>query len=385
MRIAICTDQYLPLLSGLVDSVDTLATELRRQGHEVRIYTTGMKGAATDECVFRFPTWYVPGSGNSISVSFPFGAMRNIRVFKPDVIHAHLFGSAGLFAWYAARRLGVPFVGTDHTFPADYLHYIKLDFPPFPYLARAYAAWFYGRCDLVTTPSERLLKELRMYGLRVSTRLISNPIPHEFRPLPNKADLKKKFCIDGQAVAIFGRIAQEKNLDAALDVFVDIAPRSNAELIFIGDGPYRAQLEHRVRNQAFSERVRFLGTLRGALLVEAINACDLLLITSTSENQPMTLLQAMACELPVVAANAGGLPEYIWNDVSGYVVLPGDTKGFADRILSVLNDPRRAADFGAAAKESVAPYAPEAIAGQFLEVYNGAHGSRRQLLRAKVT
>jgi glycosyltransferase involved in cell wall biosynthesis len=372
MRIAICTDQYLPLLSGLVDSVETLAKELRTQGHTVRIYTASMKDAPADTEVFRFPAWYVPGSNDSIGISLPIGAMRDIRTFKPDAIHTQLFGAAGFFAWYAARRLRVPLIGTDHTFPADYLHYLKLNFAPFPYLVKKYAAWYYGRCDFVTTPSERMLEELRVYGMKRPARIISNPIPHQFRSLPNKSELKKKFGIGEKAIAIFGRIAVEKNLDAALEVFANVAARSDAELVFIGDGPYRAQLEAHVRNQTFSNRVKFLGTLRGEPLVEALNACDLLLITSTSENQPMTLLQAMVCGLPTVAAQAGGLPEYVRDNVSGYIVPPTDKKMFADQIIKLLEDPSLAKQFGEAVHEQAASYRPETIVQIFLETYQAA-------------
>ncbi|HWP61491.1 MAG TPA: glycosyltransferase, partial [Candidatus Paceibacterota bacterium] len=327
MRIAFCSDQYLPMLSGLVDSLETLAQELRTQGHEVRIYAANMPGTVPSEHVFRFPAWAIPGTKGGAIFSLPFGAMRDIRNFKPDVIHTELFGGAGLFAWYAARKLRVPLVGTDHTFPADYLY--GLNFPPFPYLARKYAAWYYGRCDVVTTPSRSLLEELRAYGMKKPGKIISNPVAHQFLPLANKLELKKKFDIAERAIAVFGRIAKEKNLDAALEVFAKISENSDAQLVFIGDGPYRAALEARTR----SARVKFLGALRDRPLVEALNACDVLLITSTSENQPMTLLQAYACGLPIVAAQAGGLPDYVQSGVSGYVVPPSDINQFAERTL----------------------------------------------------
>ncbi|HEY4517192.1 MAG TPA: glycosyltransferase [Candidatus Paceibacterota bacterium] len=366
MRIAICTDQYLPLLSGLVDSVETLAKQLRTDGHVVRIYASEMKGSVPEPDVFHFPAWELPGG---TFLSLPRGAMADIRAFKPDIVHTELFGVVGFFAWYAARRLSVPFVGTDHTFPADYLHYLHLNFPPMPFIARKYAAWYYGRCDVVTTPSARMLEELREYGMKKPAHIISNPIPHTFRSLANKNELKKKFGIGERAVLIFGRVAREKNLDTALAVFADIAKRSDAQMVFVGDGPYRTELEHRVHDQRFSDRIKFLGTLRGEPLVEALNACDVLLITSTSENQPMTLLQAMACGLPVVAAQAGGLPEYVWDDVSGYVVPPTDTKMFADRTLCILGDPAQAKTLGEAGRQSVEEYSPEAIAEQFVDVY----------------
>lgn len=174
MRVAVCSDQYLPLLSGLVDSIDTLSRELRAKGHAVRIYAPTLPGAERDENACRFPSWTLPGSGDSMVVALPLGVMKDMRAFKPDVIHTHLVGITGLFALHASRRLSVPLVGTDHTLPADYLHYAKLDFPPFPYLVRKFSAWYYNRCAFVTTPGGSVLQELRDYGMarpRVSSRI----------------------------------------------------------------------------------------------------------------------------------------------------------------------------------------------------------------------
>lgn len=373
MRIAICTDQYLPMVSGLVDSVHTLEIALRERGHEVRVYAPKLPGALPggkpDQDVFRFPAWEVPGSNGGIILNFPFGAMRDMRQFKPDIVQTELFGMAGILAWYAARRLGVPLVGTDHTFPADYLHYLKLNFRPFPYLVRKYAAWYYGRCDFVTTPSQRMMDELTAYGMRRPGKIISNPIPALFRKLDNRQDLKTKLGIGSRAILVFGRIAREKNLDAALDVYADVAKRSNAELVFIGDGSHTPTLKKRIHQYGLERRVKFLGVLRGQTLVEALNAGDVLLITSTSENQPMTLLQAMACGLPTVAADAGGVPEYVQDGVTGYVVPPTNTRLFADRIVQLFEDNVLAASFAKTAQMNARRFSPEEIATQFETVY----------------
>jgi len=370
MRIAICTDQYLPMLSGLVDSVATLTMQLQKDGHEVRLYTPNLPRAKPEPHIFHFLAFAVPGSGGSMTISFPFGAMKDMRRFNPDVVHTHLFGSAGFLAWYAARRLNVPLIGTDHTFPADYLHYLLLDFPPFPYIVRKFAAWFYGKCDFVTTPGKSILDELHAYGMQKPSRVISNHIPLDlFRPLPDRSLLKKKWGIETEAVLIFGRIAAEKNLDAAIDVFAHIATRTDAHLVFLGDGPYRSVLEKKLQKLGLEKRTHFLGQHRGETLVEAVNACDVCLITSTSETQSMTTIQSLACGVPVVAARAGGLPEYVRDGDTGYLVSPDDREGFAERIASILNDAALRERLGRAGRESVLRFSPEHITAQFEEVY----------------
>lgn len=357
------------MISGLVDSVDILATELRKNGHEVRIYAPNLSGARLDETVFRFPSIVIPGTGGTFVINFPWDAMRDIRKFKPDIVHTHLFGIAGFFAWFAARRLGVPLVGTDHTFPADYLHYLKLQWGPFPYIVRRFAAWFYNRSDFVTIPSENLKKELVEYGLYRPSKIISNHVPADlFRPL-FKEECKKKIGLADKAILIFGRIAKEKSLDVALDVFKEVAARSDAELIMVGDGPYRQTIEGKVKELGLESRTRFLGVLRGERLVEVINACEVFLMTSTSENQPMSMLQAMACGLPVVIANAGGPPEYVEEGKSGYVVEPRDIKIFAGRILELLQNDELAQKMGERGRVISLEFSPEKITKQFEEIY----------------
>lgn len=369
MRIAICTDQYLPLISGLVDSVDTVAAALRAHGHTVRIYAPTISGCMPDRNVYRFPSWSLPGSGNGITFALPLGAMRDMRAFAPDVIHTELFGSVGWLAVWAARRLRVPLVGTDHTFPADFLRYAKLDFSPFPYLARAYAAFYYNHCDFITAPSERVINELRSHGCKRPSVVLSNPVQGIFKPLPEKDSLKRKFGIGQRAVLIFGRLAPEKNIDTSLEVFAAAVNKTDTDLVIIGDGPLKNSLLKKVVSLSISQKVKFLGTMRGENLVEAINACEIYLITSTSETQSMTTIQALACGLPVVAARSGGLVQYVQDGTTGYLIDPKSVAEYVNKTVHLLTNAPLRESMGRAAVESVRAFSPDAIATQFEHIY----------------
>lgn len=373
MRIAICTDQYLPLVSGLADSVDALARALRARGHGVRVYAPKLPGAVPNEHVFHMPALVVPGSGGAYILTLPTGAMSDIRGFKPDIVHTELLGIAGLFAWYAARRLAVPFVGTDHTFPADFLQYVHLNFPPFPYLVKKLSAVYYNRCAIVTTPSESLLHELRDYGMRRPGKVVPNPVHLDlFRPLQSRAALKEKYGIQNRAVLVFGRIAIEKNIEFAVRAFSLLPRNSNAQLVFIGDGPHRGAIEKLVEDMRLSDRTVFLGVLRGERLVEAINACDVSIIASLSETQSLTTIQSLACGLPVVAQEAGGIPEYVIEGKTGYLVEVGNVGMFAKRIQELLDSPSLSRALGTAGRESVLKFEPDAIAQKFEAIYDSA-------------
>ncbi len=374
MRIAICTDVYLPQLSGIADSLEILMRELLVRGHEVRLYAPHREGAIADEHIVRLRSYAVPGSGGGLMLVLPFGALKNMRKFAPNVVYTNTAGSAGYFALYASWRLRLPLLGTDHTFPAEYLHYAKLNYVPFRYLVRKFSSWYYAHCDAITAPSQSMLDELRAYGSRKlkqrPMRVISNHLPTDvFRPLQEKQSLKKKHGIQNTAVLLFGRIALEKNLEFALDVYADVAKKSDAELVIVGDGPYRETLRASVHMRGLETRVRFLGVLRREELAEALNACDVLLITSMSETQSMTTLQGMACGLPVVAVNAGGLPEYVHDGKNGYVIDAQDTELFSERIQELLHDEMLRHRMGNQGRIDAGRFSPLRITEEFLVLF----------------
>lgn len=373
MKIAFCTDIYLPQLSGVADSIQLLSNQLKKQGHTVRIYAPRVRNSTNEADVFRLPSYSVPGSKDGLALALPIGALKDIKRFRPDIIHTHTFSTLGFLALYVSRRLGVPLVGTDHTFPTDYLHYLKLNYAPFRFGVRKFAAWYYNRCSYVTAPSRNIIDELKIYGLCVPTEVISNPVPMDiFRQLNKRAELKNKYNLNKKTILIFGRIAVEKNLDFALDIFAEVLKQTDAELIVVGDGPYRNAMEERARKMGLEQAVHFFGILRGERLVEIINASDLYLITSTSDTQSMTTLQAMACGLPVVGARAGGLPEYISENITGFTVPPTDKRVFTEKVVELLKNGALAEKFGDAAKRNILSFSPENIAKKFEKVYNEA-------------
>ena len=278
LRIAFCADTYLPQLSGIADSVSLLTDHLKKKGHAVRIYAPMISGAKLDPDVMRFNSWTIPKSHGDLAFVIPIGVTKDMRDFNPDLIHVHTFSTVGLASLYTGWKLGVPLVGTDHTFPADYMHYLKLDYEPLKNISRKFAAWFYNHCAQVTAPSKSMLQELQDFGLKTPTKVISNIIPTDiFKPLPNKAELKKKLGVEGKGVLIFGRVAKEKNLDLAIEVFSEAAKKEDLTFVVLGHGPYEEKLKRKAADMRI--RAKFLGTLKGDALIEAINACDIYLIT----------------------------------------------------------------------------------------------------------
>lgn len=365
---------YVPQLGGVADSVVLQARGLRERGHEVRVFAAHMQGETDDASVTRFASLEL-FNGTFCLVS-PFGIRKELAAFRPDVIHVHSFGTIGMTARFAARSLGIPSVATIHGSPVDYLHYFYINFEPFRYFSLRFVAWFFSGFNIVTAVASQPMDLMLRSGLRgVHTSIISNAVDSRvFRPLPDKQALRERLGLSHRAVLLFGRISVEKNLDFALKIFADVHARRGAQLVVLGDGPHRAALEARAHELGISEHVFFLGRLSGEKLVEAINACSVLLTTSLSEAQPMTILQANLCGLPVVGARSGGIPESIDDEVTGFVVDPDAPELFADYVSRLLNDETLSTKMSAAAIERARAHDPASIAETWERLYRTLPG-----------
>jgi L-malate glycosyltransferase len=138
-----------------------------------------------------------------------------------------------------------------------------------------------------------------------------------------------------------------KRVEAAVEVFRRIRHRVRARFVLAGDGPLRAEIERFVAHHHLHEEVVFLGDQHE--LVPLLSCADLFLLPSAQESFGLAALEAMACEVPVVASNVGGLPDIIEDGVTGFACPPDDLDLMAERAVAVLTDPALRARIGEAA------------------------------------
>ena len=151
---------------------------------------------------------------------------------------------------------------------------------------------------------------------------------------------------------ILAALRPEKNHELFLEAAELIRRRlPSAKFLVIGDGPRRADLEKRARELSLDESVHFLGTRSD--VPEILSLLNVLVLTSHVEANPVSILEAMACETPVVATRVGSVPETVIDDETGYLAAPGDAQQIADRVVELLNDPEHAAALGRNGREHV--------------------------------
>lgn len=124
-----------------------------------------------------------------------------------------------------------------------------------------------------------------------------------------------------------------------------------ARFLIIGDGPQRGKLEGLARQLGLADAVHFLGMR--ADVADVLSLVDVLLLTSHMEANPVSILEAMACEKPVVATRVGSVPETVLDGETGFLVAPGDARGIADRVIELFRNPKRVVRMGRAGRERV--------------------------------
>lgn len=161
-----------------------------------------------------------------------------------------------------------------------------------------------------------------------------------------------------------------------LEIFRRVRAEMPARLLLVGDGPERGKLDRACREAGLCDDITFLGSL--PLIEEVLVGADLFLLPSEHESFGLSALEAMACEVPVIASAAGGLPEVVVDGETGYLRAVGDVEGMAAAALELLASPERLRSFGAAGRErAVTVFDQDRVVGQYRDLYTrvAGHGS----------
>ncbi len=300
----------------------------------------------------------MPGYPNLELVTPPVArAARLIRERRPDIIHISTPGPVGLAGRIAAKRAGggVPIAGVYHTdFPAYIEHLFGDD--ALTWLSGAAMRWFYGPFTRIFTRSAQFARSLHHLGFhcRRITRLRPGTNIATFHPRFRDPRIWERLECNPIAVKILycGRVSIEKNLPLLVRAWRGTQSRlrsdpkaPRAQLVIVGDGPYRAQME---RDLAGSGAC-FLGFRHGPELSAIYASSDFLVFPSVTDTLGQTVMEAQASGIPVVITDRGGPREVVRNGQTG-LVLPGHTpRAWIDAIHKLIHDAPRRQAMGAAA------------------------------------
>ena len=174
----------------------------------------------------------------------------------------------------------------------------------------------------------------------------------------NRDAAREAFGVEGPLLAFAGRITKQKALEVALDTLGRV---DGVTLAIAGDGPDLPDLRRKVAELGLDGRVRFLGPLNRDRVLTLFRAADASLLTSSWENFPHTVVEALAVGTPVIATAVGGVPELVHDGENGLLVSAGDRDALAAAVRRVIGEPGLRERLAAAAAPSVEHLRPEAL------------------------
>ncbi|MDD6388606.1 MAG: glycosyltransferase family 4 protein [Bacilli bacterium] len=387
MRIGIFTDTYPPYINGVSTSVSMLENALRKKGHQVYIVTVNTENMRykyeNDEHIIRIPGVPIGIYDYRLTGVYPLKAINKIKKWNLDVIHSHTEFGVGTFARIIAKQYNIPLVHTYHTMYEDYVHYITKGYfnntskKIVEYLTNFYCNQTATELIVPTKKTYDLFKEKYKYtrnvhiiptGIEVERFYKENTDPAKLEEIRKKHGLNK-----GDFVILYvGRLGQEKSVDVLIESHQELAREYKAKLLIVGDGPDIDTYKNLVHKLKIDDNVIFTGKVPWTEVTLYYQIADIFATASKSETQGLTVIEAMAASLPVVAVDDESFRNVIIDGLNGHLF---DTKKeYKKYVKSFIDEPSKLQQFSKQARINADTYSSKYFAERVLDVYRLAIG-----------
>ncbi len=380
LRVALFSGNYNYVRDGANQALNRLVAYLLRQGVKVRVYSPTVARPAfpaTGDLV-SIPAIPIPGrSEYRLPVALSRRAKRVLKEFAPNVVHVSSPDIVAHRAVTWARKNKIASVASVHTRFETYLSYYHLQM--FEPDVRAILRRFYRRCEVVMAPAESTASILRAQRMNRDIAIWTRGVDRDqFNPERRDLEWRRSLGIpdDEMVVAFLGRLVMEKGLDVFVDAILALIDRGiRHRVLVIGEGPARPWFEQQLPDAIFT------GQLTGPDLARAIASSDVLLNPSVTEAFGNVTLEAMACALPVIAAEATGATNLVHNGVTGLLVEGHEPEEFADALSAYATDADLRKRHGEAGLAIAKTMDWDSINSAVVRVYMHAILKRRRLER----
>lgn len=367
------SDDFLPAATGVGVHIKLIAPELARRGHQVCVITTRRRGEPEIEqwegvTIYRVFTVKVYGFYQALPSAATVRAI--LRGAKPDLVHHHYFGFMMRQVCMVAESFKLRQVCTYH-FGAEVLTQ-PLPMRPFRGLIRRLMISFNNRFDLVIAPSQNLAKQIACEGVHSPVQYITNPVV-----FGDSTDVVPAERTPGFTVLYAGRLGPEKNIGYLIKAFAALQKAVPESVLWVaGRGPEAPTLESLCAQLGVSKRVKFLGFLDHPTLARYYAACDVFVLPSIQEAQPLVVMEAMWFGRPVIVTKAiVAAEEMVEQEFNGYIVDPESVDDLTNRLRVLAAEPATRAAQGEASRQRAGAYQPELVV-------DALEGAYRDLLAA---
>ncbi|GAB6088519.1 glycosyltransferase [Spirochaeta dissipatitropha] len=397
MRIVFSSDTFWPRVNGVAVSVEVFRRELIAMGHQVLILAPQYPGLADEDAesideenpIIRLPSKSLFFSSEDRLIDVLKGqkiATEALQRFQPDLVHAHTeFSGLEILLEYR-RKARIPVVMTSHTY---WERYIKVYMPFLPSIAARQTAiaitrMRFRKATRIIAPSQSMKSVLQKYHIHKPISVIPTGISADDFSGINRQELRKTvpwltgLPDDTRVLTFIGRISQEKNPGFLLGVLETVLKKHpNTLLLYVGDGPGRADLEQNARSRGLHDNCRFLGYLPRKQLREIYGSTDVFTFPSKTETQGLVTIEAMICGTPVVAIGEMGTRE-VMNGNNGGFMVSDNQQEFSNRVIELLDSAELWQEKSAEALAYAQNWTSEALCRDLIEVYQDVCGAGPQ-------
>ncbi len=384
MRIMIASSTYAPAKNGQAVFTTNLAEGLARRGHKVMVIVdshhkhtshTVLNSVEVEELgsisvnIFHSNVHFSPFPGVEVR--------RLIKSFQPDIIHIQDHYPICRAAVHYARTHGIKLVGSNHFIPenvAPYVPGISKVKPVFNWVLWKWMLDVYKHVDAISAQSNAAARLIEEQGYKKPILPISCGLDLKFFQPDPKVDrnlFRQRYGIDltKKAFLFLGRIDGEKRIDLLLLAAQQLS-RDDIQLVIAGHGRAQDSLHRMADDMENRHRVVFTGFIPAEDIPGLMNSVDIFLMPSEAELLSISTLEAMACGLPVLLADALALPELVKVGENGYLFKPGDVEDLVRHINLMADQPERWEAMDTASREISLPHSLDLTIQKYEALYS---------------
>ena len=383
MRIGIFTETYTPYISGIVTSEVMLKNALEKLGHEVYVVTANLENFHYSydekERVLRIPGIPTGIYETRLTSFYPFKAVNIIKKWNLDIIHSQTEFAIGTFARVIGKQFEIPVVHTYHTMYEDYKDYITKGYfdgastKIVQYITKFYCDKTIQELIVPTKKTYDLFKKKYKYdrnvhiiptGIEIERFYKENIDQERLKELKHELGIKSSDIV----ILYLGRIGYEKKIDFLIKNHSSILKKhKNAKLLIVGDGPDLDKFKNMVKKLKIEDSVIFTGKVDWEETKYYYNMADIFVTASDTETQGLTVVEALASSIPIVALDDDAFRNVVIDGLCGYLFK--DKKEYIKRVLELASDKKLRERMGSQGRINAEPFSSRYFAERVLDVY----------------
>ena len=384
MRIGIFTEIYTPYTCGIVTSEVMLKKALEQLGHEVYVVTANLENFHyiydEKERVLRIPGIPTGIYETRLTSFYPFRAVNIIKKWDLDIIHSQTEFGIGTFARVMGKQYDIPVVHTYHTMYEDYKDYITKGYfdgastKIVQYITKFYCDKTIQELIVPTKKTYDLFKKKYKYdrnvhiiptGIEIERFFKENVDEQKVKELRSKLGFKASDVV----IIYLGRIGYEKKIDFLINNHVSVLKKcKNAKLLIVGDGPDLDKFKKLAAKLKIDDSIVFTGRVDWEDTKYYYNLADIFVTASDTETQGLTVVEALASDLPVVALDDEAFRNVVIDGLCGYLF--SNKKDYVEKLVELIEDKQLRNRMGNQGRINAEPYSARYFAERVLDVYN---------------